>query len=297
VDGVESFKLQLLYEKRYGVTDDEALKVFVGESFLSGEKEIWARLEEVIAAELQKGPRTPSPEEVRAKAAAGAKGAPDALARERFDRLKPVAVGRTRREVAVVGLCFAAAVFVTYLALGLGAFKAIKIASVSSGVSRGLSVVVGCFALVLGGYSFRDFAIYRRTGKAADMKVKLPERIRLRVRKMVSKGMRGRRLVLGALGLGVVIPLLESVCTGQVYLPTITYVSRDAGLAPKAMGLLILYNLMFIVPLLVVFGLAWFGVTSERLAAFSRRHVGVSKLFLGLVFLGMGAVLIGGVLW
>ena len=36
LDDLENFKLLLLYEKRYGVTDDEALKLFVRDTFLSG---------------------------------------------------------------------------------------------------------------------------------------------------------------------------------------------------------------------------------------------------------------------
>jgi hypothetical protein len=57
-------------------------------------------------------------------------------------------------------------------------------------------------------------------------------------------------------------------------------------------GYLLLYNGMFILPLLGVFGLAICGVTSERLAAFSRRHVATTKLLLGLVFLGLAVLLI-----
>jgi len=59
VDDVESFKLQLLYEKRYGVNDDEALKVFVGEQCLSGKDAILERLDAVIGEELAKCSVTP----------------------------------------------------------------------------------------------------------------------------------------------------------------------------------------------------------------------------------------------
>ena len=50
---------------------------------------------------------------------------------------------RCRRESAVVGVGFTAAVFVTYFLLGLGLLGAIKTFSVSRGISTGPTVAVG----------------------------------------------------------------------------------------------------------------------------------------------------------
>ena len=36
LDGIENFKLLLLYEEYYGVTDNESLKIFVGDGLRSG---------------------------------------------------------------------------------------------------------------------------------------------------------------------------------------------------------------------------------------------------------------------
>lgn len=76
LDDIENFKLLLLYEKRYGVKDDEALKVFVGDAFLSGAKAITDKLEKAIAEQMQKGAVTPTPEAIRAGATAERKGKP-----------------------------------------------------------------------------------------------------------------------------------------------------------------------------------------------------------------------------
>jgi len=321
VDDVRAFKLQLLYEDRYGVKDGEALKVFVGTQCLSGKRAILERLEAVIAEELAKGSRTPTPDEVRASAAAKAGAGQDACgeARQRFGEFKPAAIalaglvdginpcafttlvffisllaslGKGRREMLAVGLCFALAVFVAYFALGLGALKAVKVFSVNSGVAKGLTWAVAALTLVFAGLSFADFFRYRQSGDGEDMALKLPGRIRRRIRSFMSRQMHTRNLVVGALIAGVVVSLLEAVCTGQVYVPTIMCVARDPDLAARAVGYLALYNGMFIAPLLVVFAVAYFGVGSERLAAFSRRNVGVAKLLLGFVFLGLAGILI-----
>ena len=55
---------------------------------------------------------------------------------------------------------------------------------------------------------------------------------------------------------------------------------------------MLLYNGMFVVPLLVVFGLAYAGTASKTLVALSRRHVGAAKLLLGVLFLCLGGVLL-----
>lgn len=332
VDDAEAFKLQLLYETRYGVNDDEALKVFVGGQCLSGKKAIWERLEGAVAAELAKGSMTPTPDEVRRPASGASSGAcataappggdcaaTSSAALERFGRFKPgaialaglvdginpcafttlvffisllTALGKGRREIMVVGVCFAAAVFLTYLVLGFGALKAVKVASVDLGVARGITWAVAGLTLAFAGYSFYDFCKYRRSGKGEDLSLKLPDRIRNRVRTVISRQMRTRNLVIGALLLGVLVSLLEAMCTGQVYLPTLMCLARDRDLAPKALGYLLLYNGMFIVPLLGVFALAFCGVTSERLAETSRKHAGTVKLLLGVIFLGLAAMLI-----
>lgn len=68
LDDIENFKLLLLYEKKYGVKDDEALKVFVGDALLAGAKAITERLEKTVSEQFVKGAVTPTPEAVRAEA-------------------------------------------------------------------------------------------------------------------------------------------------------------------------------------------------------------------------------------
>ncbi len=324
VDDVEAFKLQLAYEERYGVRDDEALKVFVGERCLCGRQAVLAGLEQAIAEDLAKGNATPTPVQVRSRAGSAMKPterdpAEARLAAQRFRSLKPAAIAvaglidginpcafttlvffvsllatlkKGRRDLAVVGLCFAGAVFLTYLIMGLGAFRAVKVLSVSTGISRALTYGVAAFALILAFLSFRDFIVYRRTGRGDSITLKMPGKLRRRIRTLISRRMRTRNLIVGAVGLGVAVSLLEAVCTGQVYLPTILCVVNDPALCERAVGCLVLYNVMFIAPLLGVFALAFFGLTSERLAGISRRNTGVGKLLLGLLFLGLSVVLV-----
>ena len=65
---------------------------------------------------------------------------------------------------------------------------------------------------------------------------------------------------------GVVVTLLDSLCTGQVYVPVLALLAGEAGWSLRAIVLLALYNLAFIAPLVAVFVLAAFGAGSERMA-------------------------------
>jgi hypothetical protein len=58
-------------------------------------------------------------------------------------------------------------------------------------------------------------------------------------------------------------------------------------LAAQAFLYLVLYCLMFILPLVVVFLLSYFGTTSEQLGQFIDRRTSTIKLITGLVFIGL----------
>jgi hypothetical protein len=49
-----------------------------------------------------------------------------------------------------------------------------------------------------------------------------------------------------------------------------------------------LYNVMFIVPLAIIFGLALWGMTSETFAKIAKDHLAKIKIATSAVFLGLG---------
>ncbi len=54
---------------------------------------------------------------------------------------------------------------------------------------------------------------------------------------------------------------------------------------------LVLYNIMYIVPLVGIFVMAFFGVTSERMAAVTKEHTGAVKLLTAILFLALAGLL------
>lgn len=60
----------------------------------------------------------------------------------------------------------------------------------------------------------------------------------------------------------------------------------------KAWGYLLLYNLMFIVPLVTVFILTYFGLRTPTLLDWSKKNVVVSKVLLGIFFIILAGLVI-----
>ncbi len=83
---------------------------------------------------------------------------------------------------------------------------------------------------------------------------------------------------------GILVTILESVCTGQVYIPTLVLMAKETG-GIKWFLLLLLYNLMFILPLLLIFVIVYRGVSTMQLIRWSRHHIIFSKYLLAALFL------------
>jgi hypothetical protein len=67
-----------------------------------------------------------------------------------------------------------------------------------------------------------DFVRYARTKDVRNVTLGLPKSIKASIHRVIRVGLTGRALAAGAATVGVLVALLESVCTGQAYLPTIS---------------------------------------------------------------------------
>ena len=196
--------------------------------------------------------------------------------------------GRNRRQVLLIGVLFTVAVFLTYLAVGLGLFSALRAASAVPIVSRILRWVLVAALVVFAGLSLYDYLAIRR-GEPGKILLQLPSALKRQIHKSIRGQARAAAIAGGALLLGFLVSVFEFACTGQVYLPALAYIARTRREA-SAVGLLILYNICFILPLVAVFAASWFGVTSGRIAELYQKRMGAVKLGLAVVFLGLAAV-------
>ena len=204
----------------------------------------------------------------------------------------------THREMIVVGTAYCTAVFFAYVLLGLGTFKFLYAMQgfyyVMWAVKAGTVLLCAVFLAL----SIYDFVHYARTKDASGLALQLPAKYKTFIHKVMHAFLKDRqksvwRLGLAAAAVGFIVSMVEAVCTGQVYLPTIVVVLKEAGEHFwRAAGYLLFYNLMFIVPLAAVFLLALAGYESKTFGGWLKKHLGLTKILMCLVFLVLLAVLI-----
>jgi glutaredoxin/MFS family permease len=194
--------------------------------------------------------------------------------------------GRRGRDILLVGAAFAVGVFLTYFLVGLGLLKVIQSLEFFPLLGRWVYLFTALLCVTLAVFTFRDF-FRARQGRASEMALSLPDGLRRRINRVIRENARVEAFVAVALATGFVVSLLELACTGQVYFPTIAYMTTLPEYASRAVFFLLLYCLMFIVPLVVVFLLSYFGATSEQLGLFLARHVVTIKVLTALVFVGL----------
>ncbi len=198
-------------------------------------------------------------------------------------------LGRSRRDILLSGLFFAAGLFVPYYLLGAGILHFTRALSVLPEVRNLVFHAVAIGAAILGVVSLMD-ASKARAGRSSEMVLALPRFLKTSIHKTV-RDTTGLGIVGGAFAAGLLIAFLEAICTGQIYLPTLMYVAGISTLRYQALTYLLLYNLAFITPLLVVVGVVYIGSSSQTIARFVEQHVAAAKIAMGVAFLLIAALL------
>ena len=191
---------------------------------------------------------------------------------------------RRGRELLATGAAFTLGVFLAYLGVGLGFLKFLTAVPALEIIGKWIYALTLVLCLGLAWGSFKDY-LKAREGRLEDMSLKLPERLRGWTHRLIREGSRARNYVAASLVLGFVVSIVELACTGQVYLPTIIFVLGLPEWRVRAVLALLVYNLMFIVPLVVVFLLVYRGTTSKQLLEWMNRRAAAVKLGTAALFL------------
>lgn len=199
--------------------------------------------------------------------------------------------GKLGRIRLLGGFAFCVGSFATYLLIGLGLMRALQMANGLKFVGDLITALLALSLLVLSFLSIRDAFRFRKTGEAASISLRLPKAAHRIVHRIAKASWNSPLIVLSGVGCGVLITLVDSICTGQIYVPVVALLSRDP-VAWRSFALMVVYNVAFIAPLLMVFAISAAGVKSARLARWSRANVFPAKLGMGIVFLILFALII-----
>ena len=198
---------------------------------------------------------------------------------------------RKGKELLATGGAFTLGVFLTYLGVGFGVLKFLSSLSFLSTIGKWVYGATAALCLALAWGSIADYR-KAREGRLHDMTLRLPDSLREFSKRLIREGTSAKRFVASAFLMGIGVSLVELACTGQVYLPTIIYVLGIPALRAQASLSLVLYNLMFIAPLVGVFILVYYGTTSEQLIEWLTKRAAAVKVGMAVLFVALASWLI-----
>jgi len=191
-----------------------------------------------------------------------------------------------RKKVLYAGLAFASSIFVGYLFYGLIIIQFFKtftevLRENSVLIYRGLAI----FAMVLGGLNIKDFFMYKKGGVGTEM----PIWMRPKAKKVIQKITSPR----GAFIIGFLVTLFLLPCTIGPYIIASGLLSELGTLG--ALPWLMYYNLLFILPMVIIVGLVYYGFTKvQEVSGWKDKNIKFLHLIAGILLFIVGfALLIG----
>src|SRR3989344_7583794 len=168
-------------------------------------------------------------------------------------------VFKSPRRMLLFGLLYTFVVYATYLLLGFGILKV----ALNVGLASAFYWVAALVAIIAGFLEIKDFFWY---GKGLTLQI-IPggaDRLKHYVQYLETAEQKHPLLLVATtMFLGVFVVMIELPCTGAPYLAILGLLS--AGEFAAAVPLLLLYNLIFVLPLLVIIGLAYGGRSLEAM--------------------------------
>jgi cytochrome c-type biogenesis protein len=186
---------------------------------------------------------------------------------------------RARSQMLQAGLVYIAAIYVTYLAIGLGILRVFTLSSephLIAKIGAGLMIVLGLV-------NIKDTFWYGRWFSLGVLKVGAETRAR-----WMQKATLPATAVLGFL-----VGICEFPCTGGVYVGVLGLLAAQTTYL-AGLGYLVLYNVMFVLPLVVILVALGNRRVLGQVSRWEVQHKQAFKLGQGLVMIALG---VGILLW
>ena len=192
---------------------------------------------------------------------------------------------KKRISVLLAGLAFTSSVFVTYFFYGLIIIRVFQLVQALTAIRLFLYKILGGIAIFLGVLNIKDFFKYRPGGFLTEM----PLNLRPKVKKIISCVTSPK----GAFIVGVIVTIFLLPCTIGPYIIAGGILSSLEIL--KTIPWLLIYNLIFILPMLGVTAFVYLGFTTvERVSGWKKRNIKYLHLTTGLILLGLGIAMFFG---
>lgn len=188
-----------------------------------------------------------------------------------------------RMKVLWAGLAFIAGTYVTYFTMGFLVYSLLGMTVGARGFRVPFLYAVSSLAILIGLFQMKDLLWYGRW-----FSIEVPERWKPRAKKLAESV----ASVPGAFVIGVLESLFLAPCTSGPYLAILTLLSQTTERLEGAL-LLLLYNFVFVVPLIVLAVAVHFGfTTTARAERWRKAKAGKFHFITGLVMFVLGVGMI-----
>lgn len=192
---------------------------------------------------------------------------------------------KKRRNILLAGMAFTTAVFVMYFFYGLVIIRFFQLIQALAGIKLWLYKILGGLAIILGLLNLRDFFHYKPGGFLTEMPMFLRPKVQNLMFKVTSPK--------GAFIVGTLVTLFLLPCTiGPYIICGGILCSLDLI---ETIPWLLLYNLIFILPMLAITAVCYIGFTTvESISEWKEENIKYLHLIAGLIILVLGMVIVLG---
>ncbi|MDR5694588.1 MAG: cytochrome c biogenesis protein CcdA [Armatimonadota bacterium] len=190
-------------------------------------------------------------------------------------------IRKPRLEVLKLGGAYISVIFLVYLLIGLGLLRL----TVFSRDAHLLAKLGAGLVILLGLVNLKDSFFPN-----LPVHLSMPAFAHVWVDRLLRRATLPATLLVGAL-----VGLCTFPCAGGVYVSITTLLAAKATQA-KAVGYLVLYNLMFVAPLVAIVLFVGNRITAKTWAMWERTHARALRLWYGVAMIALGLVLLGWVI-
>lgn len=178
-----------------------------------------------------------------------------------------------------LGLIYIVTVFFVYTLSGLGLVW-FQHTLIRKGYAEIIGVTVGVFVIALGLIELKDFFWY---GKGISLEI-----FHMHREKIIA--LTEKISLLGIIIIGAFVALVELPCTGGPYLAITAILAKSFDI--QALIYLLIYNGIFVLPLIAVLLLIYFGASTLRLKQWRQTKRKWMNLSSGMLMISLGTLLI-----
>ncbi len=192
-----------------------------------------------------------------------------------------------RRKILYSGLMFSLAIFVLYFIYGILLVNIFKLIPGVDIIRTVIYKIIAVFALFLATMQLKDYFNYRPGTIGTEM----PMSFRPRVQRLISKV----TSPVGAFVVGIVVSLFLIPCTIGPYVILSNLLSY--GSIVSALPVLLLYNVIFILPMLAITFIIYFGVTEvQKVGEWKKKNIKYFHLVAGIILFILGILMLFGII-